>query len=127
MTPGDMQRLLGEAQESITTLGLCEAFGLHGHENVLFVDVREDHERAMGYIPGSSHLSLAEIQMAYQSPQGGKITGLPQDKKLVLYCAVGMRSLVAAKMLQDQGYKDVVNLADGIQGWFREGGKIESS
>ncbi len=127
MTPGDMQRLLGEAQATVTTLGLHEAFGLHESESTLFVDVREDHERAMGYIPGSSHLSLAEIQMAAQSPQDEKIADLPKDKKLIVYCAVGMRSLIAAKMLQDQGYEDVANLADGIQGWLREGGKIECS
>ena len=127
MTPGDMQRLLGEAQQSVSTLEPGAALGLNESESTLFIDVREDHERAMGYIPGSHHVPLAEIQMAYQTQQGEKIPNLPQDKKLVVYCAVGMRSLIAAKMLQDQGYKDVSNLGEGIQGWFREGGKIENS
>ena len=127
MTPSDMQRLMGEAQQSVTTITLREAFGLAEGESAIFVDVREGHERAMGHIPGSRHIPLAEIYSATQAPQGEAFAGLPKDKKLVMYCAVGMRSLLAAKMLQDQGYEDVVNLADGIQGWFREGGEIENS
>jgi molybdopterin/thiamine biosynthesis adenylyltransferase len=48
-----------------------------------------------------------------------------RDRTVVAYCATGVRSLYAAAMLRQLGYRDVVNLGGGIEAWQREGRPIE--
>jgi rhodanese-related sulfurtransferase len=43
-----------------------------------------------------------------------------KDKDLLIYCATGNRSTVAAKILIDNGFKRIFNLRQGISGWERE-------
>ena len=121
MTPEEMQRLMAEAQVSVTSIAPGAALDLLADEAVVFLDVREDQERAMGYIPGASHVTLGALQASGPAGEG---LDIPADKKVLVYCASGMRSLLAAKLLQDKGFVDAQNLAGGIQGWFQIGGEI---
>jgi rhodanese-related sulfurtransferase len=43
-----------------------------------------------------------------------------KDKDLLIYCATGNRSTVAAKILIDNGFKRIFNLRQGISGWKRD-------
>ena len=74
-------------------------------DNILVVDVRTELEREMGYIENSVNIPVDELRDRYSE--------LDQSKKIVLYCAVGIRGYVASRILDQLGYKNVYNLIGG--------------
>jgi rhodanese-related sulfurtransferase len=50
---------------------------------------------------------------------------VPTDKKVIVYCARGNRSALAADAMQDMGYTDVASMSSGIIGWANIGGDLE--
>jgi len=68
----------------------------------LLVDVRSREEYAAGHVPGAINLPVQEL------PQ--RMSELPKDRPLVLYCRSGHRSGRAAEMLKQAGYGDVHNM-----------------
>jgi sulfur-carrier protein adenylyltransferase/sulfurtransferase len=87
------------------------------------VDVREIWEREMASMGG---IGIPLGQMI--SPEMDlPAAGLSSDIPMVTYCAVGARSLKAARVLKDRhGYTDVWSLRGGIQAWARSGGVLVS-
>ena len=81
----------------------------------LFVDVREPDEWEEGHIPGAIYTGRGRLEQ--------RIEGLVPDKSraLVVYCSAGSRSAFAAKVLEELGYENVVNLAGGFTDWKRNG------
>ena len=79
------------------------------------VDVREQSEFDQGYIPGAQHLSkgFIELQIEDRIPN--------HNTPITLYCAGGVRSLLAGKTLHDLGYTDVESLAGGFGAWKQAG------
>lgn len=75
----------------------------------LLVDVREPHEYKSGYIPGAQNIPLSRL------PQ--KMSELPKDRDIFLYCKSGMRSNQAAKLLGRAGYTRLSHLQGGINVW----------
>ncbi len=67
----------------------------------IFVDVRSAGEFAMGNAPGSINIPLPELS--------SRLSELPMDRDLVLFCASGSRSGMAKMMLKSKGYKKVHN------------------
>ncbi len=65
------------------------------------VDVRTAGEFAGGAYPGAINVPLAEL--------AGRLDRIPKDRPVVVYCASGMRSASAARLLARAGYADVVN------------------
>ncbi len=80
-----------------------------------FLDVREADEYAQGAIPGAIHLPRGSLELQVESRLPDK------DRPVVIYCAGGVRSALAAKALQDLGYVDVVSMAGGFNRWKDEG------
>lgn len=77
------------------------------------IDVREPWERALGSIEPSSHVPLGRLEAG--APE---ILALDPQVPTVAYCAVGARSLRAAKVLrQRHGFRSVVSLRGGMKGW----------
>lgn len=72
------------------------------------VDVRTPAERAEGFIAGSLHVPLTRL------PE--QVDALPKDQPLLVYCAGGYRSSIAASFLQARGY-DVLEIAGGSAAW----------
>jgi rhodanese-related sulfurtransferase len=87
-------------------------------ENVAIVDVREDREWNLGHLPRALHMSRGTLE-------GKMEQAIPRDRKVVLYCASGNRSALAADMLQQMGYTDVASMAGGISKWVDSGGEVE--
>ena len=82
------------------------------------VDVRAASEWEAGHIPGAIHIPLPEL--------ADRIAELPTDRPLVLQCAAGGRSMIAASLLQAHGIAGVVNLSGGYSAWLKAGLPIES-
>lgn len=87
---------------------------------VLLLDVRTPVEyKEDGRIPGSV---LIPVQVL---PQYLKEIEKFKDKKVLVYCRSGNRSAVAARFLEQNGFKQVYNLKDGIIGWKKAGLPVE--
>lgn len=82
---------------------------------VMLVDVREPDEVSQGAIEGSTHIprGLLEQSIVDLAPDPGR--------EIVVYCAVGARSALAAATLEDMGYGNVASLAGGFTRWKEEG------
>ena len=88
------------------------------NEPVVYLDVREPNEWNLGHLPGAIHLPRGNLE--------GKVEGLiDRDSKVVVYCARGNRSALAALTMKQMGYENVSSMALGIQGWAAIDGEIE--
>lgn len=81
--------------------------------DLVFLDVRTPQERSYGAIPGTRLVSIYDLMK-------GAIP-LPKDKPILLVCAVGGRSYVAAQVMSRQGFQEVYNLSGGISEWAKAG------
>jgi rhodanese-related sulfurtransferase len=78
-------------------------------EGALAVDVRTPGERAQKSVAGSIAIPLS--QLAERAKE------LPKDRPLIVYCAGGYRSSIAASLLQQQGFTQVSEIAGGLAAW----------
>lgn len=81
------------------------------NEDFSLIDVREPDETQQGIIPGATAIPRGILEMNVD-----KVTA-DKDRKIVLYCAGGTRSALAAQSLQHLGYRNVVSLAGGYGAW----------
>ena len=77
------------------------------------VDVRSRHEHEAKHIEGSLHIPLNHL--------AERARELPADRPLLVHCAGGYRSSIAASLLQQLGYGDVSEIAGGIAAWEAAG------
>jgi len=84
-------------------------------EPVVLLDIREKEEIALEYIDGATFLPQVFLNE--------KVENLLPDKNIpvVVYCAGGIRSLAAAKLMKEKGYTNVFSMAKGINGWMEAG------
>ncbi len=75
----------------------------------LLLDVRAPGERQRKYIDGSINVPLNQLP--------ARMTELPRDRRLFVYCAGGYRSSIAASLLQREGFDQVIELAGGLAAW----------
>jgi adenylyltransferase/sulfurtransferase len=103
---------LGAAADSLVPqLSPAEAAELLDAAGVILIDVRDAHERLADSLPGSEHVPLNEL-IANGVP-------FPTSSQLVVFCATGSRSLLAAESLIKRGYTLVHNLEGGLSAWRR--------
>ncbi|RLB47818.1 MAG: molybdopterin-synthase adenylyltransferase MoeB [Deltaproteobacteria bacterium] len=88
-------------------------------EELTLVDVREKDEWRQGFIPGALHLPRGFLEMQVESRLPNK------QETIILYCAAGIRSAFAAKVLGDMGYANVESVNPGYGGWKDKGFPIE--
>jgi sulfur-carrier protein adenylyltransferase/sulfurtransferase len=81
----------------------------------LLLDIREPFEFATGVIPGAVLVPQEQVpaRIAEVAPD--------LDRRIVVYCATGKRSLFVTRWLGEQGYTDVASMAGGIVAWGAEG------
>jgi molybdopterin/thiamine biosynthesis adenylyltransferase/rhodanese-related sulfurtransferase len=93
--------------------------GSNGDGGVTVVDVRESDEIAQGHLPGAKLVPRGYLE--------SRIDGAVPDRSahIVLYCASGNRSALAAKTLADLGYEHVESMTGGITLWKDRGYKVE--
>jgi rhodanese-related sulfurtransferase len=75
----------------------------------LAIDVRAPRERDQKHIAGSLSIPLNHLAENFET--------LPKDRRLLVYCAGGYRSSIAASLLQRSGFDSVGEIAGGIAGW----------
>jgi rhodanese-related sulfurtransferase len=120
-------QLVAEAEAEIETISAEDAKGLVGDENTVIVDLRDIRELwNIGTIPGSLHAprGMLEFWVDPESPYHRKV--FASGKKLVFFCAGGLRSALAAKVVQDMGVTPVAHIAGGFGAWTEAEGPVEA-
>lgn len=84
------------------------------------IDLRtSDEMKSKGYIKGAKQIDF----LAKDAEQ--QIAKLDKTKTYLIYCAAGGRSGDCAELMKAQGFKHVVNLEKGFDGWKRSGNEVE--
>lgn len=105
------------AQDRVPEVDVPEAERtLQQSPDIALIDVREKNEWDEGHIPGAAHVPRGYLEL--------RIEGRVPDKSqpVLLYCAGGVRSVLAARTLQDMGYTDVRSMKGGYTSW-KDAGK----
>lgn len=113
------QALLHDAKTRIRETGIDD-LRRQGAALGLLIDTREPAEWAAGHISGAVPVPRGILE--------GKIEQLAPDvdQPIVLYCASGGRSALAAESLQRMGYRNVLSLAGGFNAWHEAGHPVHS-
>jgi molybdopterin/thiamine biosynthesis adenylyltransferase/rhodanese-related sulfurtransferase len=107
------RELLKATKQHITEIDTAEAETRLGSST--FLDVRELDEFEQGTIPGSVFIPRGHLESKVEN----QLT--EREKPIVVFCASGVRSVFAAKTLQDLGYTNVVHMAGGFGRWKDQG------
>ena len=118
-------QLIGEALAEVASISVDEALALVDGGDAVFVDVRERAEHTAGAIVGAVAAPRGFLEFVADPASPMHNPALSSGKRLVIYCASGGRSALAAKTLQDMGYAGVANLTGGFQAWTEAGGPTE--
>jgi sulfur-carrier protein adenylyltransferase/sulfurtransferase len=93
----------------------------HLGNGIVLVDVRESGEWDAGHIPGAKHVPRGYLESRVEAA-----VGADRSQQIVVYCASGQRSALAAHTLKDQlGYENVTSMTGGITLWKDRGYKVE--
>lgn len=86
--------------------------------DVTIIDIREREEFVQGHVPGALFIprGYLELQIEQHAPD--------RNAPLVIYCAGGVRSLLAARNLKEMGYTNVYSMIGGFNGWKNAGFKF---
>ena len=116
MTIKSAQTLVADALKEIKTISPLEALQMSNDGKCNLIDIRDVRElENLGRIENSNHIprGMLEFWMDPDSPyfKEGKID---MNKEMVLFCAGGMRSALAAKTLKDMGFEKVSHIDGGF-------------
>lgn len=95
--------------ESMTSKEAKDYIATHKDGTFTILDVRQAKEYEQEHIPGSKLIPLPEL--------ADRLAELEKKRPVIVYCAVGGRSRVAAQVLAGQEFKEVYNLKGGIRAW----------
>ncbi len=116
--------LIKKAKEQITEVDPREVHDLlgNGHrDGAVLVDVREEHEFAEAHLPGAVHVPRGHLESRIEGAAGDK------SARVILYCASGNRSALAAKTLMEElGYDQAESMTGGITLWKDRGYDVET-
>lgn len=111
--------LIAEAKSRIRESSVQELkASLGGARAPVVLDVREPAETNLGRIPGAVVIPRGTMETKIEAV-------VPRDAALVIYCASGNRSALAADTLRQMGYSNVSSLAGGWNAWVAADGPVE--
>ncbi|MEO5589600.1 MAG: rhodanese-like domain-containing protein [Gemmatimonadaceae bacterium] len=110
--------LITEAKSRINEVSAADSVEALG-KGTVFLDVREPSEYALGHVPGAVFLPRGNLETKVEA-------AVPRDSRVVIYCASGNRSALAADTMAQMGYSNVASMAGGFWDWVYAGGEVES-
>jgi rhodanese-related sulfurtransferase len=111
--------LVARAKATITECSVAHARECIDSETIL-IDIREAAEYQRGRIPGAVHVprGLLEFDIHGVVDRARSNMNIPHEEQaIVLYCGTGGRSSLAARTLEEMGYRNVRSMAGGIVAW----------
>ena len=121
-----VDQMVEEAKGRIQNLSIGQLQAELAAGGVQLLDIRDVRERqALGWIPGALHVPRGMLEF-WVDPTSPYYRGrVDPEKRIVLYCAAGGRSALAADVLRDMGFPDVAHLEVGFNGWSAAGMPVE--
>jgi rhodanese-related sulfurtransferase len=111
--------LFAEAKARVTEVTAAETIAKRASgAPLVLIDVREDREWNLGHAAGAQHMSRGTLESKIDA-------AVPRDAAIVLICASGNRSALAAESLGLMGYTNVASLAGGFRAWVDANGDVE--
>ena len=110
------QMLVSQALEEVKTISVKEAYQLSIDNRCSLIDIREKGELdKMGRLENSNHIPRGMLEF-WLDPNGPyfKEGKLDMNKEIVLFCAGGLRSALAAKSLKEMGFENVSHIDGGF-------------
>lgn len=90
------------------------------------IDLRESEERSQnGSIPGAIHAPRGMLEFWADPSSPYHRQEFDPSRRIVLHCASGGRSALAADLLQQMGYRNVAHLEGGLKAWKESGQSVE--
>ncbi|MDC1092851.1 rhodanese-like domain-containing protein [Pelagibacteraceae bacterium] len=120
------QTLVEEAQKHIETINSSEVKFLCEKKEITLIDVRDIRELwKEGTVENSKHIPRGMLEF-WLDPESSyyKANKIKDIKKMVLFCALGLRSALATKSLIDMGFKNVAHVNGGFDALKKSGIKI---
>jgi len=115
--------LVAEAKSRVENLGPDAVEQELRSGDAILVDIRDAPELdEHGRIPGSIHVPRGMLEFRADTTSPYHVDPLDPSKRVILHCASGGRSALAAQTLQEMGYERVAHLDGGITAW-KEAGK----
>ncbi len=115
--------MVEEANKNIETLSPNEVKTLHEKKEITLIDVRDIRELwKEGTIENSKHIPRGMLEF-WLDPESSyfKANKIDNLKKMVLFCALGLRSALATKSLVDMGFKNVAHVNGGFDALKKSG------
>jgi rhodanese-related sulfurtransferase len=110
---------VNEAKARVRQLDATETARLVAeYPDTVLIDCREPNEWNLGHIPGAVFIPRGVLEQNVEAR-------IPRDRKVVVYCASGNRSALAADRMTEMGYTDVASMRGGFRGWCEAGGDVE--
>jgi len=103
-----LELMLSDSVPVISVAALSSA-----KDSVTILDTRDSKEYSVSRIPGAIHVGFDAFEI-------DKISHLPKDTPVVVYCSVGYRSEKIGEKLTDAGFEEVSNLYGGIFEWVNQ-------
>ncbi len=122
-----VEHLMAEANAVIATVAVNDAIAALTNPDVVFVDLRDATERSQhGQIPNAVYAPRGHLEFYADPATAMHNPVFASGKRLLLYCASGGRSTLAAKTLVDMGLPNIAHIAGGFGAWKEAGGPIQT-
>jgi rhodanese-related sulfurtransferase len=118
--------MIASARLLIDSISVIEAAELQRLDAAILIDLRDIREmQGVGTVPNAFHAprGMLEFWVDPDSPYHKSI--FHTDKKLILFCASGLRSALAVRTLQDMGMDNVLDMEGGVTEWKMQGLPME--
>jgi rhodanese-related sulfurtransferase len=121
------REMVEEALARVTSLDVPAARARLGQPGVVFIDLREPAElQAHGTIRGALHAPRGVIEFWFDPDSPWHRPEFAGHRELVLFCAAGWRSALAADTLQQLGLTGVSHLREGFAAWVAAGAPVDA-
>jgi len=119
-------QMVEEAKKRIENLSVEQLEAEMARGDAQVVDIRDVRERQkLGFIPSSTHVPRGMLEF-WLDPTSHYYTGkIDPTKRIIVYCAGGQRSALAADVLREMGFPNVAHLEVGFNGWASAGRTVE--
>ena len=125
MSQTSLESMLSEANQNIKRLDFSETENMIKNTNHVIIDVREESEvQSHGLIKNAIHIPRGLIEFKLKPYSFDNPVTIDDDTNILVYCAGGYRSALAAHTLVNLGFNNVYNIG-GFGEWVSNGGQLQ--
>jgi rhodanese-related sulfurtransferase len=111
-----LEQIVQEAKAAINEVSIAEVKKMiDNKEDIILLDVRDKEEYETEHIPGAINISRGTLELK------SNLIIPDKTKKIIVYCGIDRRGPLAAKTLNDFGYKKAINMVGGLKAWKEAG------